>query len=263
MDYLSRESAPITSDLWQKIDEKAVEVAKQQLVSRHFISLRGPLSAKTTHVNVDNINKLEIFKDGFVQTLGRKIQPLTQIYQDFSLSWQDLESGLDLSPVAYAASKISKAEDDLIFFGNKDLNLEGLFTTQNAYKMKKSDWSKSEEAFIDIVKAISYLKSSGMIGRYYLLLTADLYLQLQRLQPSVGLLEIDRIAKLVDGIYQVYDHSQIKAVLICSQPQFIDLAIGVDLVTAYLEQKDMNHYFRIFESLTLRIKEPKAIVHFQ
>ncbi len=263
MEYLSRTSSPITNELWTKIDEKVVEIAKQQLIARRFINLHGPLGSKIMCVNVDSSDKKEVFKDGFVFTEGRKIQKLTHIYQDFSLLWQDLESGLDLSQVSYAASRMASLEDDLIFFGNQQLNIEGLFTIKEAHKIKKGDWFTGEEAYQDVAKAVGYLRSNNMIGRYYLVLSPELYLQLQRLQPSVGLLEIDRIAKLVDGIYSVGEYGKGKAALICSQPQFIDLSIGIDMVSAYLEQKELNHYFRIMETLALRIKEPKAIVHFQ
>ena len=41
------------------------------------------------------------------------------------------------------------------------------------------------------------------------------------------------------------------------------LAVGMDLAAGYLEQKDFNHFFRIAETVALRIKNPKAIVQFE
>ena len=40
----------------------------------------------------------------------------------------------------------------------------------------------------------------------------------------------------------------------------MDLAIGVDMSTSYLEQKDLNHSFRIIETIAPRIKDANAIV---
>ena len=34
-------------------------------------------------------------------------------------------------------------------------------------------------------------------------------------------------------------------------------------IEGYLEQKDFNHFFRIAETVALRIKNPKAIVQFE
>ena len=43
----------------------------------------------------------------------------------------------------------------------------------------------------------------------------------------------------------------------------IVMAVGMDLAAGYLEQKDFNHFFRIAETVALRIKNPKAIVQFE
>ena len=270
MEYLSREASNFSTQLWQQIDQTVVETAKQQLVARRFLTLHGPLGAGTAYVNIDHVDKQEEFNDGFVHIKAREVQPLTQIYQDFSILWRDIEQAkalsqpLDFSSAAYATSKIAKAEDDLILFGDPSQHIDGLFTVKDSHKIKRGDWSTGEEAFQDVAKAIGQLVSNNMVGRYALILSPELYLQLHRLQTSVGLLELDRIAKLVDGrIYPVGDYGKSEAALICCQPQYVDLAIGVDLITAYLEQKDLNHYLRIIETLALRIKEPKAIVHFQ
>ena len=78
------------------------------------------------------------------------------------------------------------------------------------------------------------------------------------------MLELDRIARLVDGrVYTAGAFGANKAVLVCAEPQYMDLAVGADLNVGYLELKDFNHAFRILETVALRIKEPKAIVNFE
>jgi len=78
------------------------------------------------------------------------------------------------------------------------------------------------------------------------------------------LLEIERISKLLDG--NVFYSSVLgtgKAVLVCPEARNMDLVIGQDLATAYLEQKDLNHCFRVLESVLLRIKRKQAITVFE
>ena len=53
------------------------------------------------------------------------------------------------------------------------------------------------------------------------------------------------------------------AALLCAEPQYMDLAVGADLSVGYLEQRDLNHCFRILETAALRIKRPDAIVVFE
>ena len=87
---------------------------------------------------------------------------------------------------------------------------------------------------------------------------------MQRLQEGTGLLEIDRVSKLVDGnIFKTPVLGKGKAVLVCSDPRNMDLVIGQDISTGYLEQKDFNHSFRILETVLLRIKRKQAIVVFE
>jgi len=101
------------------------------------------------------------------------------------------------------------------------------------------------------------------LGRYALVVSPDLFLDLQRLQPNTGLLEIDRIKKLIgDNVYMTSVMGPGKAVLVCAEPEYLDLAIGLDLSVGYLELADFNHTFRIMETAALRVKDPAAIVVF-
>jgi uncharacterized linocin/CFP29 family protein len=43
----------------------------------------------------------------------------------------------------------------------------------------------------------------------------------------------------------------------------MDLVIGQDMITAFLESVSLNHNFRILETLLLRIKRKDAIVVFE
>ena len=111
---------------------------------------------------------------------------------------------------------------------------------------------------------IAHLASNGFLGRYALILSPEIYLQLQRIQPGINMLELERIAKLVDSrIYSAGAFGAGKAVLVCAEPQYMDLAVGADLSVAYLELKDLNHSLRILETVALRVKEPNAIVRFE
>lgn len=270
MDYLAREGAPLSPEIWEKIDATVINNAKKHMVCRRFLSLYGPLGAGASMVNVDSPAKDESLENGIGTITGRKLVELPLLYQDFTLLWRDIEEAeslsrpLDLDAAAAAAQRSAKAEDELILFGNKSLGTEGLFNAKNAFKIKKGDWKTGEDAYKDVAHAIAYLSSNSKLGRYALILSPEIYLDLQRLQPNVGLLEIDRIAKLVDGrVYPVGPFAAGKAALVCAEPQYMDLAVGADLAVGYLEQKDFNHYFRVMESVALRLKDPKAVVIFE
>lgn len=270
MDYLAKESAPFSPELWEKIDGAVISTLKKHLVCRRFLSLFGPLGAGVTAVPVDSAAKNEELADGVGRITGRKLVELPQFYEDFTLLWRDIEQSekngwpLDLSAAVTAAQKAAKREDDLILFGSQTLGVQGLLNADGAFKVQRGNWKEGEDAFKNVAHGIAHLSSNSYLGRYALILSPDVYLDLQRVQPGINMLELDRIAKLVDGrVYATGAFGANKAVLVCAEPQYMDLAVGADFGVGYLELKDLNHNFRILETAALRIKEPNAIVNFE
>lgn len=271
MSYLSREAALLPEELWSQIDAAVVKAARNVLVGRRFLHIFGPLGIGTGSIAIDDINVIdESVNDGIITTAGRKYVEIPMIYEDFTLLARDLEAAqkagypIDLAKASAAAEACAFKEDRLIFFGNCHLGYEGLINADGVNKLSKKDWSVGENAFCDIVSAISLFTEKGIYGPYALTLSLDLYIQLQRLQPGTGMLEIDRIANLLGGhIYKSSVLGQNKALLVCSDQRNMDLVIGQDMATAYLEQKELNHSFRILETILPRIKRKDAIVVFE
>ncbi len=271
MDFLSREGSPVPEELWEQIDSSVVKTVKSILTGRRFLHIFGPLGIGTGSVNIDEAEAVEeVYEDGLITVKGRKYAELPTVYDDFTLLGRDLEihrkSGypIDLSKAVDSAQACALKEDRLIFFGNEKHGYEGLFTAAGTNKIKRNDWSAGENAFIDIASAIELLVSKAIYGTYALTVSPDLYLQLQRLQEGTGLLEIDRVGKLLEGhIFKSPVLGKGKAVLVCPEPKNMDLVIGQDISTAYLEQKELNHSFRVLETVLLRIKRKESVVVFE
>lgn len=277
MEFLYRDDAPFSQEQWDKIDETVVKIARQVLVGRRFLNLYGPLGAGVQSINIDNVGAIEEGGVDFfgedeaapVKTKGRKFIEIPMVYKDFLLSWRDVENSkqlglpLDLSNAAGAAALCAKKEDELIFLGNKALGYEGLVNASGAEKIKKSNWMEGENPFSDVAKGVELLVSKGFVGNFALTVSPDLYMQMQRVQPNTGLLEIERVKKLLEGnLYQTPVLGTNKAVLVCSEAPNMDLVIGQDMITAYLGPEKLNHSLRVLETVLLRIKRKEAIVVF-
>lgn len=262
MDYLARESSPFENDFWRNIDKTVIETASRTLIGRRFLNIYGPLGSGTISVQYDKNNREEVFENGIVKTSGRKSVEIPQLYEDFTLLWRDIESKtpLDLSVASMAAQNLANREDKLIFYGSDSLGIEGILNSKGTQKLKLSDWASGENPYKDIVKAINMIMEKGMVGKIVLCLSRSLYFDLQRIQEGTGMTEAQRISSMIGNLFNVSVIKDKKAAVICAEPQYIDLAIGVDMSTAYLEQKDLNHSFRIMETILPRIKEPNAIV---
>jgi len=270
MDYLSRDGSPISADLWEKIDEAVVTAASKVLVGRRFINIYGPLGAGVQSINVDNVAELEESEDSFAVIKGRTYQHIPMISQDFSLLWRDLEyseqTGLpvDLSAAKAAASQCALKEDEFIFMGNEELGYKGLLTEEGIIKMPISNWAEGENPFKDIAAGIASFIENGLVGKKALVVSPHLYVLLQRIQPGTGMTEFDRISRLLDcNIFTTQVLKGDKALLVVAEPQYLDLVIGQDMITSYLETRNLNHYFRIIETLLLRIKNKKAVILFE
>jgi len=271
MDYLSRESAPLSEKLWEQIDAAVVKAASRVLTGRRFLSLFGPLGIGVDHIAVDDGNNLaEVDTDGLITMQGRKFLEIPVIHEDFILYARNLEAALksgfpfDVSRAAAAAEACAIKEDRLIYFGNDKLGYDGLFTAPGINRIERKDWSVGENAFADIAAAVELLTEKGIYEPYALAVSPDLYMQMQRLQPSTGLLEIDRVRKLLNGnVFKSQALGREKAVLVGCDERNVDLVVGQDMATAYVEQTELNHRLRVLESVLPRIKRSQAIVVFE
>jgi len=269
MDYLSREGAPISAELWNKIDDAVTSMAKRILVGRRFLSIYGPLGAGVQSINIDTTEVEET--EGNPKVIkGRRYEQIPLIYEDFSLLWRDLETSeqsgmpVDLSAADRAGAAISKKEDELIFFGSEELNYEGLLTAKGITKIQKGNWNEGENPVKDISTGLTKFLERGLVGRNALILSPNILLQLQRIQPGTGITEYERLSKMVNGnIFSTPVMGSDKAVLVNAEPHNMDIVIGQDIAASYLETKDLNHYFRIIETVLPRIKNKDAVVVFE
>lgn len=269
MDYLARESAGLSEGFWQHIDETVIGTIKDHLVCRRFLQLFGPVGSGPTSVICDGVDKKETLENGIGRISGRDQLELPMLFEDFDLLGRDLEYAketgypIDTTSAVRAAKQAARREDELILLGNQTLGTQGLANAKGATKIKKTDWKQGENGYTDVAKAVTEFIKKDYLGRYALAVSPDVYLDLQRLQPSLGMLEIDRIKKLIgDNVYVYGGFGTGKAVLVCAEPEYLDLAVGIDFSVGYVELADFNHTFRVMETVALRIKDPGAIVVF-
>lgn len=272
-EYLMRESSPLTSEEWTDLDEAVVASARRTLVGRRFIPLYGPLQPGWQAAPLDRPGPataagINLTGDGHqpAPQPSRSFLPVPMIYSDFFLHWRDLETTrqmkipLDTSAAAAAATYCAQAEDRLLFNGQPEAGYEGLLTVQGRQVLPRSDWNTGGQGFQDIVRSIEKLQATGFYEPYSVVMSPHLYALLHRPYADTGILEIHQIRELArDGVYSSAVLPESSAVVVSTGPQNMDLAVAQDLVTSFLQTTNMNHYFRVFELVVLRIKQPGAI----
>lgn len=273
-DFLGHAENPLREEEWARLNETVVQVARRNLVGRRILDLYGPLGAgvqsvphdEFTGVSPGTVDITGEHDNGAVFTDIRKFKTIPIIYKDFLLHWRDIEaarihnSPLDVSAAAGAAAFCAQMEDELIFHGDTKLGHEGLMNAAGRSTVSLGDWTQPGAGYTAIVEATRKLNDSGHYGPYAVVLSPKLYSMLHRIFEKTGVLEIETLRKLAtDGVHQSNRLVGESGVVISVGRENMDLAVGVDMVTAYLGASNMNHPFRVLETLVLRIKHPDAI----
>jgi len=139
-----------------------------------------------------------------------------------------------------------------------------LFTVDGRQVLPMSDWNAQGKGFADVVNGMRLLVSQGFAGPYALAVSPVLYANLNRVFDATGVLELEQVEKLARrGVYASAVLPEPSALLVDSGPQNMDLAVGVDLTTAFVQSASLNYQFRVIESLVPRIRRPAAICSFE
>src|SRR5438067_841135 len=277
-DYLQRDQAPLSSEQWAVLDQAVVRAAQSVLIGRRIISLVGPFGAGVEVLPSDTVRsgtlgQIDLLGEATGEAIGieqRRFLPLPILYTDFWVHWRDLEASaqlgtpLDIGKAVAAAAATAQTEDRLIFDGRPSLGLAGLRNVDGRQVLPMSDWDLEGRAFADVVEGVRVLTAGGFSGPYALVASPRLYANLNRVFDNTGVLEVEQIEKLARrGVFATGIVPESTAMLIDSGGQNMDLAVGVDLTVAYVESSNLNHHFRVLESLVLRIRRPGAVCTFE
>jgi len=274
MAIFAHQENPLNDQEWENIKAIVVGVARRKLVGRRIVDLHGPLGAGVQTIVHDHFAGTQMGRIGLlgeeesdpVRSVRRESGIIPLIYKDFILHWRDIETSrqagtpLDVAAAAAAASFCADAEDDLIFNGNAEMGYEGLMVVDGRRTMKRRNWAEGGNPFADVVDATHSLVEDGFYGPYAMVVSPVLYTQMHQVHPGTGVLEIEHIRQLVtDGVYQSPLITDGFGMIVATGAQNFDLAVAQDLSVAYLGAQNMNHPFRVFESVYLRIKRHGSI----
>jgi len=265
-DYLMRDEAPLSDEEWAKLDELVVGVARKLLVGRRFIHLTGPLGMGVQTVPLPTVSGGEAGEYEAIQATGHRFLSLPLIHQDFRLSWRDIEASRrmgwppELGPAGAASAACARAEDELIFHGHPEHGYQGLLNADGRHTVPLGGWDEPGQAFADIVAATEALVADGFYEPFAVILSPALYARTQRIARGIGRLESKLIADVAEGgLFRSPVLAENQGLVVAQGVQNMDLVVAQDLVTAYLGPENMDHHFRVLESLVLRIKRPGAI----
>jgi uncharacterized linocin/CFP29 family protein len=261
MEYLNRRMAPFGEDIWKRIDEAAVNAARDILTGRRFLEVDGPYGVGLTSVEVghdDFCRQPTPEEAGAV--MGRAIS-VPMLGKELRLSirrmaaYQDMGQPLNLTPVEDAAEAVARREEEFVYYGQSDFRLQGLLTAEGRAHHEGGDWGNIDQALEDVLAAVNALDARGFRGPYALALSPSLYNGLFRRYAGTDMLQLEHLRRLCQrGVYKAPIEG---CVLI--DPRVGKLIVGQDLMAGYIGQNGVHYQLYLSESVVLRLDEPRAI----
>lgn len=262
MDFLKRNAAPISKEAWEEIDETAKNVFTNILSARKVLKVNGPKGLDYTAVDEGRLEKINDLKLGEVCTGRYKLKSLVEARVSFKLDKWELDNinrgakDIDLEALEEACEKIALFEEDALYNGYKEGEIEGLISAApHKFKLGKDGNS--------ILKAIGdgkYALMNAYVEMPYDLVVSKEVYDLINVNFN-GEHLIKTIERLIEG--KIIRSKAISgAVMIPSRDEDLEFTIGQDFAVGYEKEVDNEVQLFVTESFTFRILDENKIVVF-
>ncbi len=260
MDILKRELAPLSREAWQEIDERAKEVLKSRLTARRVVKVVGP---KGWEFNAVDEGRLENIQEGEICTGTYKVKPLVEARINFTLDRWELDNitrgakDVDYTGLERAAKKLADFEEDVVYNGYSQGNIQGLSQSSAHESIPFGD---DEEAIMNaIIQGMDLLKENYDEGPYVLVVGKEAWRRLHVGGEGYPLMK--RLKSLLDG--RIVQNNTIQgAFLIPYDNENLELTIGQDFSIGYQSHNDDEVRLFITESFTFRVLDENLIVQY-
>jgi uncharacterized linocin/CFP29 family protein len=254
-------SGIVAPELLTKMEEAAISAARNVLTGRRLIDVEGPYGLGLTTVEVGNDDLCREPGSNEASAVVSRALSVPMIYRRFSLSkrriaaFQKTDQPLHFKVAQDAAQAVAAREEEFIYRGRVDFNLEGLLTAEGRNTLRGGNWQNVDEVLDNVISAVNILDGKGYRGPYGLALSPALYNNLFRRYAGTELLQIEHMKRVCTrGIVK----ADIKGgVLIAKDVGF--LVLGQDMQISYLGPDAAHEKFTVSESLVLKIEAPDAI----
>jgi uncharacterized linocin/CFP29 family protein len=259
MNNLHRELAPISNAAWAEIEEETTRTLKRYLAGRRIVDVPSPGGMALPGVGTGHLKSIPAPAEGILAR-QREVKPLVELRVPFELSRQaidDVERGSDDSdwqPAKEAAKKLAVAEDQAIFNGYHEANIQGIRESiSNPIEALPADVRDYPDA---VAHALSQLRLVGVNGPYSVVLGADEYTALAETRDH-GYPVLEHVKRIVDGNL-IWAPAIEGAFVLTSRGGDFELNIGQDVSIGYLSHTDSSVQLYLQESFVFRVFTSEA-----
>ncbi len=262
MSMLKRNMAPMPSEIWNEIDERAETVLKNILSARKVVHVEGPMGWDYPVVSEGRLDIIDDNEDKDVSVGTYRVKALLEARISFELDRWELDNitrgakDIDLEPLEEATKKLAYFEENLIYNGYKNGNVKGL----NDVAGHRLNFGKDETSILDAISEARFLLMEAYGEKPYSLVVGRKAFKLLNTVYE-GYPLVKTVSSIIDGNVILSDAVD-GAFLIPFDHEDIELTIGQDFSIGYENHDDKKIKLFITESLTFRVLDEKLIVKF-
>jgi len=191
-------------------------------------------------------------------TATRSVIPLKELSVKFSISQRQIEYARARGERIYsvtadqAAIRLSYEEDSTI--------LNEILGNPKVRVMSITSWDSPGSAVNEVSGVINALYSNYIPEPYVLFVSPGRYTRLLMIVEKTGIMELTRVKSLVKDVVIIPQLRDDTALLLSTHQSIIDIAVGVDTALVYLGPEDGAHGFTLWETLAVRVKDPRGVI---
>ncbi len=263
MSHLKRHLAPLSTEAWNALSQEATRTLKLGLAGRRLVDFSGPHGWAFGSIPLGRVEKLGKNSSSGVELGIRQVQPLVEIRVPFTLKLVELEAidracaNPNLDAVVQAAQRAALTEDQLIFQGNSEAGIEGIFTAAKKQSLKISDDYEKYPRLV--AEATNLLRSHGIEGPYAIALGPQCYQGLSQTTSKGGYPILQHVKRELEGPI-VWAPALKGAIVLSLRGGDFQLTVGQDFSVGYLHHNETEVTLYLEESLTFQNLSPQAAV---
>lgn len=268
MDILKRELAPITLQAWAEIDAQATRSLTAALSARKVLDVKGPMGTDFAGVPEGRLEYPASQKPGDVSYGIYKVHHLVETRIPFALDITELDNvvrgarDINLTNLQEAAKKIALFEEKVIYHGLPEANIKGLKMCAGGTCLTMG--SGPEQLLTAIAEGITTFAERSMEGPYAFVVGPKIWSSMSahiqgypvKMQAENVLGGSVLLSPYLSGPYEN------EAYMISQRGGDLELILGQDLSIGYEKHAQTSVTLYITESLTFRILEPAAVIHY-
>ncbi|MFP4024034.1 MAG: family 1 encapsulin nanocompartment shell protein [Thiohalospira sp.] len=261
MNILKKQIAPLSDKAWKEITDQSSEIFSIYLTARSFVDLNGPNGLEYGGVSTGRLVQTNKENKENVNYGLREIVPLVEIRKPFELNIWEMDNvdrgalDVDLEPVVKAAKQVALFEEDLIYKGFKDGQVQGL--EKSSIHPKVTLPNDPTKLLKVIGEQVTVFEKHGVKGPFTLVVNDKKWQDLASLEKGYPIV---KQLEEVMNIKVVINYGNYNSFFVSERGGDFELSIGQDISIGYDSHDTEKVKLYFTESFTFRVLGPEAVI---